>query len=87
MSISFEDLHIWFGFVYLHPTTNKIQNVMENENNTYLGKAMIQMMVATILLICAVSHTSMTWTIILGVAGMVWAAYAHNNFNEYERRG
>jgi len=60
---------------------------MENQKNTHLGKAMIQMMVATILLICAVSHTSMTWTIILGVAGTIWASFAHHNFNEYERRG
>lgn len=76
---------VWFCI--FAPNNKQKSNVMENENNTYLGKAMIQMMVATILLICAVSHTSMTWTIILGVAGVVWAAYAHNNFNEYERRG
>jgi apolipoprotein N-acyltransferase len=60
---------------------------MENEKDTYLGKAIIQTMVATILLFCAVSHTSMTWTIILGFAGLVWAASAHQNFNKYERRG
>lgn len=60
---------------------------MENEKDTYLGKAMIQTMVATILLFCAVSHTSMTWTIILGLGGLIWAAAAHTNFNKYEQRG
>ena len=60
---------------------------MENEKETYLGKAMIQTMVATILFFCAVSHTSMTWTIILGLGGLIWAAAAHTNFNQYERRG
>jgi hypothetical protein len=57
------------------------------EKETYLGKAMIQTSIATILGIIAASHTSMTWTIILGTLALVWAAAAHDNFNKYERRG
>lgn len=87
MSIIFEDLHNWFGFVYLHPNNKQNSNVMENEKDTYLGKAMIQTMVATILLFCAVSHEQMVWTIVLGIGGALWAASAHHNFNQYERRG
>ena len=59
---------------------------MENKD-TYLGKAMIQLAVAAIFTFAAVSHESMTWTIILGTLGMVWASAAHTNFNNYERRG
>ena len=65
---------------------NKKTNVMENKD-TYLGKAMIQLAVAVIFTFAAVSHESMTWTIILGTFGMVWGAAAHTNFNNYERRG
>ena len=60
---------------------------MENEKDTYLCKAMIQTMVATILFFCAVSHEQMVWTIVLGTAGFIWASFAHHNFNQYERRG
>ena len=65
---------------------NKNKRQMENKE-TYLGKAMIQLSVAVIFTFCAVAHESMTWTIILGTLGMVWGASAHNNFNNYERRG
>lgn len=59
---------------------------MENKD-TYLGKAMIQLAVAVIFTFAAVSHESMTWTIILGLFGLVWGSAAHTNFNNYERRG
>jgi len=61
-------------------------NVMEDKN-TYLGKAMIQMCVTMILGVTAASHTSMTWTIVLGFAALLWGAAAHDNFNKYENRG
>jgi hypothetical protein len=60
--------------------------IMENKK-TYLGKAMIQSIVGTILSLTAVSHTSMTWTFILGGLALVWLASAHHNFNKYENRG
>lgn len=65
---------------------NKNKRQMENKE-TYLGKAMIQLGVSLIFTFAAVSHESITWTIILGLFGMVWAAAAHTNFNNYERRG
>jgi hypothetical protein len=60
--------------------------IMENKK-TYLGKAMMQSIVGTILSLTAVSHTSMTWTCILGALALVWLASAHHNFNKYENRG
>jgi hypothetical protein len=59
---------------------------MEN-HETYLGKAMIQTAIGVVLGVTAASHTSMTWTIILGTLALVWCAAAHDNFNKYERRG
>jgi hypothetical protein len=87
VSISFEGLHNWFGFVYLQPNNKQIQTSWKTKKDTYLGKAMIQTMVATILFFCAVSHEQMVWTIVLGTAGFIWASFAHHNFNQYERRG
>ena len=87
MSINFWGVAqlVWFCIFATEQQTNS--NVMENEKDTYLGKAMIQTMVATILFFCAVSHEQMVWTIVLGTAGFIWASFAHHNFNQYERRG
>lgn len=76
---------VWNEFLsYVCPEQKT--NVMDNKE-TYLGKAMIQLGVSLIFTFAAVSHESMTWTTILGIFGLVWAAAAHTNFNNYERRG
>ena len=90
MSITFEvKQFVWFGInLFRMFAPNNKTNVMKNEDKeTFLGKAMIQLSVSVVFTFCAVAHESMTWTIGLGFLGLVWGAAAHENFNKYERRG